>query len=75
MNISDFITKNQIELQAYHRDKDTLLNLYVSDRLNATYLSYIQDLKISQDYLSRREEKSLIRKMNRVLKNESQSTE
>lgn len=51
------------ELQQYKRDKNTLMTLYVSERLDKSFNQYDKELQQSIQFLTRKHEKSLIKRM------------
>ena len=51
------------ELQQYKRDKNTLMPLYVSERLDKSFNQYDKELQQSIQFLTRKHEKSLIKRM------------
>lgn len=52
-----------LELSQYKRDKSDLMSLYISDRLDKSFSQYDKELQQSIDYLIRKHEKSLIKRM------------
>lgn len=63
-----FITnllKIQIDLSNHKRDKNLLMEYYISERLNLARDMYKEELNKTLSYLTRREEINLISKINR----------
>ena len=54
------------DMKEHHRDKDTMLMGAIKSRLDASYSTYEKELNASMEYLSRRKELNLIRKMSRL---------
>lgn len=55
------------ELQEYKiSTKEELFLKYVNERLNKSFESYQEDLRIGLEYLERRKEINVLRKMNRL---------
>ena len=54
------------ELNNYKRDKDTLMLEYVSERLNKSFNQYDKELQQSILFLTRKHEKSLIKRMKKL---------
>lgn len=52
------------DVQEYRRDKTTLMSQYVSDRLEKSFNQYDSQLQKSLEFLTRKHEKSLIKRMN-----------
>lgn len=73
MNISDFCKSNIQLLQQYKRPKEDLLQELVKTRLNESFKSYEQELDKGLQYLSRREEIKLAKKINRMNKQNAKS--
>lgn len=73
MNISDFCKSNVQLLQQYKRPKEDLLQELVKTRLNESFKSYEQELDKGLQYLSRREEIKLAKKINRMNKQNAKS--
>lgn len=61
--LSSNLTNIKNELSKHHRDKSTLLFIYVQDRLNKSLRSYYSDLSKSAIYLKNRSPKNVINKM------------
>ena len=47
----------------YKHDKNTLMEKYVSERLNKSFNQYDKELQQSIEFLTRKHEKSLIKRM------------
>lgn len=61
-------------LNNYKHSKDELDLLYVKDRLEKSYATYEKELAQSREYLARRDEINLARKMRRLeLENEKKN--
>lgn len=73
MNISDFCKSNLQLLQQYKRPNEDLLQELVKTRLNESFKSYEQKLDKGLQYLSRREEIKLAKKINRMNKQNAKS--
>lgn len=73
MNISDFCKSNLQLLQQYKRPKEDLLQELVKTRLKESFKSYEQELDKGLQYLSRREEIKLAKKINRMNKQNAKS--
>lgn len=54
------------ELSEYKRDPEKLMPEYVSERLNKSFNQYDKELQQSIDYLTRKHEKSLIKRMKKL---------
>ena len=54
------------DLQPYKRNKEDLLLHYVNERLDTSLTNYYKDLDNSLEYLSRRNELKLLKKLNRL---------
>ena len=54
------------DLQSYKRNKEDLLLHYVNERLDTSLTNYYKDLDNSLEYLSRRNELKLLKKLNRL---------
>lgn len=50
-------------LQQYKRDKNTLMQYYVTERLDKSFNQYDKELQQSLLFLTRKHEKSLIKRM------------
>lgn len=50
-------------LQQYKRDKNTLMQQYVTERLDKSFNQYDKELQQSLQFLTRKHEKSLIKRM------------
>jgi hypothetical protein len=50
-------------LQNYKRDKNTLMQHYVTERLDESFNQYDKELQQSLQFLTRKHEKSLIKRM------------
>ena len=50
-------------LQEYRRDKDTLMQQYVTERLDRSFSQYDKELQQSIQFLTRKHEKSLLKRM------------
>lgn len=73
MNIELFCKSNLKELKNYkHPHKDLLYEL-VKDRLDQSYKSYEEELNKGLQYLSRREDLKLAKKINRMNKQNAKS--
>lgn len=53
-------------LQQYKRDKNTLMPQYVTERLDKSYNQYDKELQQSIQFLTRKHEKSLIKRLNKL---------
>lgn len=73
MNIELFCKVNLQELQQYKNPHDDLLYDLVKDRLDQSYKSYEEELNKGLQYLSRREEIKLAKKINRMNKQNAKS--
>lgn len=51
------------DMSAYHRDKETLLTIHINERLNKSLQTYYKEISKSLDYLSNRNELSILKKM------------
>lgn len=51
------------DLKQYKRDKNTLMQQYVMNRLDKSFNQYDQELQQSLQFLTRKHEKSLIKRM------------
>ena len=54
------------DLQSYKRNKEDLLLHYVNERLDTSLTNYYKELDNSLEYLSRRNELKLLKKLNRL---------
>jgi hypothetical protein len=54
------------ELQKYKRDKDSLMLQYVQERLDKSFNQYDKELQQSIQFLTRKHEKSLIKRMKKL---------
>lgn len=54
------------ELAAHKRDKSVLLPRYIEERLNKSFSVYNTELQQSIQFLTRKHEKSLIKRMKKV---------
>ena len=54
------------ELQNYKRDKNTLMTQYVTERLDKSFNQYDKELQQSIQFLTRKHEKSLIKRINKL---------
>ena len=68
MNIQKFCIETLTELQQHKRNKEDLILLYVNNRLETSLVNYYSDLQDSINYLERRRELNLMKKMNRTFK-------
>lgn len=67
MDIITLRCKNMLnDLQGYKRNKDDLLLHYINERLDTSLVNYYKDLDNSLNYLSRRNELRLLKKLNRL---------
>lgn len=57
-------------LQNYKHDKTQLMQKYVQNRLDQNLIQYYRKLQQSVDFLSRKDSKKVIKKLNRVDKND-----
>lgn len=53
------------ELSHYHRTKDEIMQQAVVTRLNASYESYVHELNNSLEFLKKRNELSLLKRINK----------
>ena len=53
-------------LQQYKRDKDTLMTQYITDRLDKSFALYDKELQQSIEFLTRKHEKSLVKRMKKL---------
>lgn len=53
-------------LAEYKHDKNTLMEKYVSERLNKSFNQYDKELQQSIEFLTRKHEKSLIKRMKKL---------
>lgn len=53
-------------LQDYKRDKDSLMSIYVEERLLKSYNQYSAELQQSILFLTRKHEKSLVKRLNKL---------
>lgn len=68
INISTWCKTSIEELQEYKTPKDELLEKYIKLRLDKSYNNYNQELEKCLDYLSRRNELNVTKKLNRMNK-------
>ena len=54
------------ELNNYKRDKSTLMPQYVTERLDKSFNQYDKELQQSIQFLTRKHEKSLIKRMKKL---------
>lgn len=54
------------ELDSYRHSKQTLMKMYVSDRLEKSFNEYNKELQQSISYLTQKHEKSLIKRMRKI---------
>ena len=54
------------EIQNYKRDKNTLMPQYVTERLDKSFNQYDKELQQSIQFLTRKHEKSLIKRMKKL---------
>lgn len=54
------------ELQEYKRDKSVLMPKYVEERLNKSFQTYDKELQQSIQFLTRKHEKSIIKRMKKL---------
>lgn len=57
-------------LQNYKHDKTQLMQKYIQNRLDQNLIQYYRKLQQSVDFLSRKDSKKVIKKLNRVDKND-----
>lgn len=57
-------------LQHYKHDKTWLMQKYVQERLDQNLIQYYKKLQQSVDFLERKDSKKVIKKLNRVDKND-----
>ena len=65
MSFITTLLKIQIDLSNHKRDKNLLMEHYISERLNLARDVYEEELGKTLSYLTRREEINLISKINR----------
>lgn len=53
-------------LQLYKRDKNTLMSQYITERLDKSFASYDKELQQSIEFLTRKHEKSLVKRMKKL---------
>ena len=53
-------------LAEYKRDKKDLMPMYISERLNRSFNQYDKELQQSIEFLTRKHEKSLLKRMNKL---------
>lgn len=53
-------------LQDYKRDKNSLMSIYVEERLSKSYNQYSAELQQSISFLTRKHEKSLVKRLNKL---------
>ena len=73
MNIELFCNLNLQQLQQYKHPQKDLLYERVKDRLDESYRSYEAELNKGLQYLSRRDELKLAKKINRINKQNAKS--
>lgn len=54
------------ELQEFKRSKDDLLPMYVEERLNKSFSVYDKELQQSIQFLTRKHEKSIIKRIRKL---------
>ena len=54
------------QLQEYKRDKTMLMEIYVSERLDKSFAVYDQQLTQSIDFLTKKHEKSLVKRIQKL---------
>lgn len=57
------LTSMLAEVQNYKRDKSTLMETYVAERLQKSFNMYDKELQQSLSFLTKKHEKSLIKRM------------
>lgn len=57
-------------LQNYKHDKTQLMQKYIQNRLDQNLIQYYRKLQQSVDFLSRKDSRKVIKKLNRVDKND-----
>ena len=57
-------------LQHYKHDKTQLMQKYVQERLDQNLIQYYKKLQQSVDFLERKDSRKVIKKLNRVDKND-----
>jgi len=65
MSFTTNLLKIQVDLNNHKRDKNLLMENYISERLNLSRDVYEAELSKTLSYLTRREEINLISKINR----------
>lgn len=65
MSFTTNLLKIQVDLSNHKRDKNLLMEHYISERLNLARDVYEAELSKTLSYLTRREEINLISKINR----------
>lgn len=53
-------------LQEYRRDKTVLMQQYIVDRLDKSFSQYDKELQQSIQFLTKKHEKSLLKRMNKL---------
>ena len=67
MILKDACMKMLRELSEHkNTDKEDLMLGYVNDRLNASFETYRKELELGLDYLKRKNELNVVRKLNRM---------
>ena len=61
--MKDTLFRMLSNLQQYKRDKNTLMQYYVTERLDKSFNLYDKELQQSLQFLTRKHEKSLIKRM------------
>lgn len=61
--MKDILFRMLSNLQQYKRDKNTLMQYYVTERLDKSFNQYDKELQQSLQFLTRKHEKSLIKRM------------
>ena len=68
INVINWCYSQLNELQKYKTPKNILLENRIKERLDKSYQSYTKELNASLDYLQRRNELNVIKKLNRMNK-------
>ena len=64
--MKQMLNKMLQELSTYKRDRSELMLHYVSDRLNKSFNEYDKELQQSINYLTKKHEKSLLKRMKKL---------
>lgn len=64
--MKQMLNKMLQELSTYKRDRSELMLQYVSDRLNKSFNEYDKELQQSINYLTKKHEKSLLKRMKKL---------